>query len=72
MDCGRYDCDCFAFVGFVMERSAPAHYHMIPKKEEGQPRRRAAEYYEFFSSLTSRAERGRLTRDQLVAVATQL
>jgi hypothetical protein len=52
VDRGRYDCDCFAFAGFVMERSAPAHYHMIPKKEEGQPRRRTAEYYEFFSSLS--------------------
>jgi hypothetical protein len=58
VDRGRYDCDCFAFVGFVMERSAPAHYHMIPKKEEGQPRHRTAEYYEFFSSLSPESAGG--------------
>jgi len=58
VDRGRYDCDCFAFAGFVLGRSAPAHYHMIPKKEAGQPRRWRAEYYEFFSSLSPESAGG--------------
>ena len=50
VDRGTYDCDCNGFVSFVMERSAPAHYKMVPK-ETNQPRPRAFEYYVFFSSL---------------------
>lgn len=48
---GIYDCDCNAFVGFVLEGLAPAHYAMVPR-ESTQPRPRAFEYYEFFASRT--------------------
>jgi hypothetical protein len=51
VDRAIYDCDCNGFVSFVMERTAPAHYAMVPK-EATQLRPRAFEYYEFFSSLT--------------------
>jgi hypothetical protein len=56
-DLGIYDCDCNGFVSFVMERAAPRHYAMIPK-ETDQPRPRAFEYYDFFSSLTSESTGG--------------
>jgi hypothetical protein len=51
VDRGVYNCDCNGFVSFVLLRSAPAHYAMIPK-EANQLRPRAFEYYVFFSSLT--------------------
>jgi hypothetical protein len=57
VDRGRYDCDCSGFVGFVLERTAPAHYALIPR-ETDQPRPRAFEYYEFFSHLTSQSTGG--------------
>ncbi len=46
-----------AFVTFILERSAPLHYAMIPK-EADQLRPRAIEYYDFFSSLTQQATGG--------------
>jgi hypothetical protein len=57
VDRGVYICDCNGFVGFVLERFAPAHFAMIPK-EEDQPRPRAFEYYVFFSSLTPHSTGG--------------
>jgi hypothetical protein len=57
VDRGIYDCDCNGFVSFVMERSSPAHYSMIPK-ETTQSRPRAFEYYVFFSSLTPESTGG--------------
>jgi len=57
VDRGIYDCDCNGFVSFVMERSAPGHYKMIPK-ETNQLRPRAFEYYVFFSSLTPESTGG--------------
>ena len=51
VDRGTYDCDCNGFVSFVLERSAPGHYAMIPK-EADQLRPRAFEYFDFFSYLT--------------------
>jgi hypothetical protein len=58
VDRGIYDCDCSSFAGFVLARAAPGHYAMIPQKEPGQPRPRAFEYYEFFSSLTPESAGG--------------
>jgi hypothetical protein len=46
---GVYDCDCNSFVGFVLQQVAPEHYARVPK-ETDQPRPRAFEYYEFFTS----------------------
>jgi hypothetical protein len=57
VDRGVYDCDCNGFVSFVMERSAPSHYAMIPK-EANQFRPRAFEYYVFFNSLTPESTGG--------------
>jgi len=57
VDRGIYDCDCNGFVSIVMERSAPDHYAMIPK-EADQPRPRAFEYYDFFSTLTPESTGG--------------
>jgi len=57
VDRGVYDVDCNAFVSFVMQRAAPAHYAMIPK-ETTQLRPRAFEYYVFFSSLTPESTGG--------------
>jgi hypothetical protein len=57
VDRGIYDCDCNGFVSFVMERTAPGHYAMIPK-EANQLRPRAFEYYVFFSSLTPESTGG--------------
>jgi hypothetical protein len=48
VDRGIYDCDCNGFVGFVLQRSAPDHYGMIPI-EPGQQRPRAYIYYRFFA-----------------------
>lgn len=57
VDRGIYDLDCNGFVSFVLERSAPDHYAMIPK-EATQLRPRAFEYYEFFNSLTPESSGG--------------
>ncbi len=57
VDSGIYDCDCSEFVGFVLEGAAPEHYATIPK-ETDQPRPRAFEYYDFFSSLTPESTGG--------------
>jgi hypothetical protein len=57
VDRGIYDCDCNSFVGFVLQRAAPDHYALIPK-ETNQPRPRAFEYYDFFSSLTPESTGG--------------
>jgi hypothetical protein len=57
VDRGVYDCDCNGFVGFVLERVAPDHYAMIPK-EANQPRPRAFEYCDFFTSLTPESTGG--------------
>jgi len=48
---GIWDCDCNAFVGFVLEELAPSHYKLIPS-ETTQPRPRAFEYYDYFASRT--------------------
>jgi hypothetical protein len=56
-DRGIYDCDCNSFVGFVLQAIAPDHYALIPK-EINQPRPRAFEYYDFFSSLTPESTGG--------------
>jgi len=50
-EAGIYDCDCNAFVGYILEQQAPIHYGLIPK-EADRDRPRAFEYYNFFSSLT--------------------
>jgi hypothetical protein len=57
VDRGVYDCDCNGFLSFVLERSAPDHYAMIPK-ETNQLRPRAFEYYVFFSGLTPHSTGG--------------
>jgi hypothetical protein len=57
VDRGVYNCDCNGFVSFVLLRSAPAHYALIPK-EANQLRPRAFEYYVFFSSLTPHSDGG--------------
>ena len=57
VDRGQYDCDCSGFVGFVLNRSAPAHYAMIPK-EADQPRPRAFEFHDFLQSLTPQSTGG--------------
>ncbi len=50
-DTGVYDCDCSAFVGYLLQTLAPGHYSLIPK-ELAQPRPRAFEYHDFFTTLT--------------------
>ncbi len=57
VDRGKYDCDCSAFVSFVLNRSAPAHFAMIPK-EAAPPRPRAFEFHDFFHALTSQSTGG--------------
>jgi hypothetical protein len=57
VDRGIYDCDCNGFASFVLERSAPDHYAMIPK-EATQPRPRAFEYHDVFASLTPESTGG--------------
>ncbi len=49
---GIWCCDCNSFVGYILEELAPSHYGKLPK-EATQPRPRAFEYYDFFSTLTS-------------------
>ncbi len=56
-DAGIYDCDCSGFVGYVLQQLAPAHYRELPK-ESTQPRPRAFEYYNFFSSLGTSPNEG--------------
>ena len=57
VDRGIYNCDCNGFVSFVMQRSAPDHYAMIPH-EPDQLRPRAFEYYVFLSALTPESTGG--------------
>jgi hypothetical protein len=52
---GVYDCDCSAFVDFILEGLAPNHYAMIPAVE---PLPRAFEYYDFFAGLTPESTGG--------------
>jgi hypothetical protein len=47
---GTYDVDCNGFVGYVLQKVAPDHYHEIPK-ETDQDRPRAFKYYDFFAHL---------------------
>src|SRR5271166_156571 len=47
---GTYIMDCSGFVSYVLERVAPALLAMI-RKEVDQPRLRAFEFYEYFSTL---------------------
>ena len=54
---GVYDCDCSGFVGFVLQEVAPTHYGLIPF-DGSEPRPRAFEYYDFFSSLTPESTGG--------------
>ena len=54
---GTYDCDCSGFVSFVLQQVAPEYFQIIPK-ESGWEIPRAFKYEEFFSSLSSRAEKG--------------
>jgi hypothetical protein len=51
IDRGRYDCDCNGFAAFILRRSAPDHFKMIPK-EPDQSRPRAFKYHDFFAGLT--------------------
>jgi hypothetical protein len=57
VDRGVYDCDCNAFLSFLLLRTAPEHYQLIPK-ETTQLRPRAFEYYLYFHSLTSKSTVG--------------
>jgi len=47
---GTYDCDCSEFVGFILEKLAPANYRLIPK-EPNHIRPRAFKYCDYFRSL---------------------
>lgn len=56
-EAGVFDRDCNGFVGFVLQRLAPAHYDLLPI-EADQPRPRVFEYYTFFASLTPESPGG--------------
>src|SRR5271170_7912161 len=47
---GTYDCDCSEFVGYILEKVAPANYRLIPK-EPNHVRPRAFKYCDYFRSL---------------------
>jgi hypothetical protein len=57
VDRGIYDCDCNAFLSFLLQRTAPEHYQLIPK-EATQSRPRAFEYYLYFHSLAPKSTAG--------------
>jgi hypothetical protein len=64
---GVYDCDCNAFVGFILQSVAPAHYALITP-EADEPRPRAFVYYDFFAALTPQTP-GRWRRIDFVSDA---
>jgi hypothetical protein len=65
-DLGIYDCDCSAFVGWVLNLVAPRHYgSLLEEQGNPQPRPLAYQFYRFLVSLSSSPQEGWVAIPQL-------